>query len=372
VKSIADVTGLIAGKLNRTWASEVVSPGDSWPQSFMLGAPPSAQMAKDWRTVHDWSKRWEDWSAQLGVAIRTREYRVAGTTQIVTTHISVNFDCAARIAGGRWSNQISLARRRADTLRARFANADISKVLAASAKENDVDFDLLLDAATWFQHNAAEGLTPRQVPIAGFHTKWLNSRQPIVKHLAGRDSLGLIRRPQVVHYTYLDPEHRRGGSRWHDSVTIGDITLPPYTPSKIIICENKDSAIFFPEIPSGISIEGAGFTGAPAVASILWVHNCPDLVYWGDIDAAGFEILNRYRAHGLNLRTVLMDRETFGEFSRLGVNEDDLGRDLSRVRRVELPYLTTEERWLYNDLTDPNWTHPRRIEQERLRFPEVQ
>ncbi|MGH3793480.1 MAG: Wadjet anti-phage system protein JetD domain-containing protein [Pseudonocardiaceae bacterium] len=89
---------------------------------------------------------------------------------------------------------------------------------------------------------------------------------------------------------------------------------PPYKPAVILISENKDTAIHFPPLPCGIFVEGAGFGGDTA-AAIDWVGTCSTLLYWGDLDAAGPEILNDY---------------------------------------------------LYERLTDPVWDGYRRIEQERV------
>jgi hypothetical protein len=45
---------------------------------------------------------------------------------------------------------------------------------------DDADFEILLDATTWFTENPRSGLTIRQVPVPGMHTKWLARHRGLV------------------------------------------------------------------------------------------------------------------------------------------------------------------------------------------------
>jgi hypothetical protein len=135
--------------------------------------------------------------------------------------------------------------------------------------------------------------------------------------LAGIESVGLLpRHPQRIHFTYLDPEHLAAGGSQHDSATVGDVMRPAYVPQIVLVSENKDTAIHFPPVPKGIAVEGAGFGGAEAIASIGWLTAARHLVYWGDLDPAGFEIVDHFRQAGLPVRTILMDLPTFADYER--------------------------------------------------------
>lgn len=373
MKTQVEVIAQIRTRIARTWSEDVASLETSWPHQISLGAPPVAVMEKAWGPVHTWATGWSAWAAQHGLELVTKEFRVARTQQSVPTHIIVpSVQAAATLAGAEWPANLTRALARKIVLASRFPSVDIARVLRESSGESDTDFNLVLRAAEWFRDNDATGLTPRQVPIVGLHSKWLNTRKRLVLLLSGQDTLGLEGRPQIVHFTYLDPMHRAAGGRVHDSATVGDATVPAYTPRTIVICENKDTVLYFPAFPGTIAIQGGGFTGAPAIASLPWVRECPNLVYWGDIDAAGFQIVNRFRSTGLKIRTVLMDQQTYESFSQYGVYEDEKGRDLRGVKREELKHLTEEEELTYFDLTDPGWIGPRRIEQERLPYPDIE
>jgi hypothetical protein len=244
--------------------------------------------------------------------------------------------------------------------------ADLGKILRAVDGYSDTDFDLLCSSAEWFMHNTASGLTPRQVPIEGLHAKWLDSHQALLQTLTGTDDLALSRHPQRLHFTYLDSEYRAAGGRTHDSATVGDPMAPPYCPETVIISENKDTAIHFPSLRKATSVEGAGFGGAGACASFGWITSCQHLIYWGDMDASGFEIVDLFRRSGVPVSTILMDLDAYQTYERFGSATDSRGNPLTVSVRKNLRCLTGPERALYEQLTDPDWARVRRVEQERI------
>jgi hypothetical protein len=140
---------------------------------------------------------------------------------------------------------------------------------------------------------------------------------------------------------------------------------PAYKPRIVIITENKDTAVGFPPMPGGISVEGAG-TGGSTPAAIGWLRDCPRIIYWGDMDADGLIILNQYREAGLDVASILMDIPTYDTYSDFGTNFDAKGNPIKISARRDLAKLTDHERALYQRLTDPVWTGYRRIEQERI------
>ncbi|MHB1431884.1 MAG: DUF3322 domain-containing protein [Streptosporangiaceae bacterium] len=64
------------------------------------------------------------------------------------------------------------------------------------------------------RHARRDRAHPRQVPVEGLHTKWMNTRHALIRDLAGVVGLNLAPpHPARLHFTYLDPEHRRAGHR---------------------------------------------------------------------------------------------------------------------------------------------------------------
>jgi len=382
MKSPDQVTADIARYLERTWAAELSDPaGTHWPRRFPLGpisrpelAGPFDNVAKQVQLWYQWVRQHRD--AELDIELRTTTRRVAGTNQTIPSHLTVQtIDAAARIAADGWPVRVTVQRQRCHALEHRFpylSSEERARTLRDSATYTAVDFQLLCDTAAWFQTNSAAGLTPRQVPIPGMQAKWLNTSQHLVQRLAGINALGLLpAHPARVHLTYLDPDYRAAGGRLYDVAAVGDSMLPAYTPRLIIISENKDTAIGFPATEGAIAVEGDGKAGPAAISQLIWVRECPTLRYWGDVDAEGFEIVNGYRAAGLTLDTLLMDRDTYERYKRFGTHQDRRGNRLLIRDRRNLPFLTEAERRLYEALTNPASTDPPRLEQERIPFADA-
>ena len=378
MKTPAAVQASVTRRLESSWATDATfaaagqPAARSWPHEFPIGGPTKTELEADFsayvRRVH----QWRQWAEEHQVQLRWRTRAVSHTLQQLPTHLVVeDITEAARLAGEPWLQRLEQARQRAEMLWTRFAgNPNLKKVLSGSAELSDVDFELLCRAGAWFAANPCSRLTPRQVPIEGMHAKWLNTRLALVKQLAGLDSLGLApRHPSRVHFTYLDPQYRTTGGRVHDSISIGDNVRLPYIPRVVIISENKDTAVWFPPVADGVAVEGAG-SGAAAFAAVDWVRDAEVLVYWGDLDADGLEILNEFRAAGLPAVPLLMDLETYQRWERYGVNVDAKGKELTaRPPRHPVEHLLAEQRELYLNLIDESWTRVRRVEQERIPLP---
>jgi hypothetical protein len=355
-------------RLEKRWHLAITGTASAdWPFRIPLGTPPKALLERDFRTALTWARTWEEWAAARQLTLDWRTRIVTGTTQPLPTHVTIpDADAAARLCGSHWPARLTEARRRLALVRTAFPRADHARVIRGAEPLSDVDFQLLLDAARWFTANTATGLTPRQVPLAGFHGKWLNKNQALIQALSGREDLGLSSRPTRVHFTYLDPSHHANGGRKHESITIGDRAEPAYKPEVVVILENKDTAVYFPPVPSGIAIEGEGAKAPGTLPLISWVRRCRDIVYWGDIDAAGLGIVNDLRAAGVNVDTMLMDYATYEAYEQFGAWTDEKGKPVPCSRRRKLLALTPAEQHMYQMLTDPSSTRVRRVEQERI------
>lgn len=343
-----------------------------WPLVVALGTIARNDLVNGIDGVVAYKDKLVRWAGRAGVEI-TWESRRAGGLQRVPTHVTVpTIDVGARIAEPEAQQGLALARRRAAELVAHFpavADKDLEHVLKVMAAWDDGDFELLVAAADWFAAHDATGLTPRQVPLPGFHAKWLNSsgRRGLVCTLCGKKDLGLVeRRPVLVEFAYLDPDYLAGGGRRFDSHLAGDAGAPAYAPSLVIVVENRDTYLTFPQVAGGICVFGAGRAGVAALPAIDWVAAAPRLLYWGDMDAAGLEILDAYRAAGLAMESILMDMASYEEYRRFGTNLAAGKQALADHRAQDVPHLSVDELELYELLTSPDFDGPRRIEQERI------
>jgi hypothetical protein len=94
-----------------------------------------------------------------------------------------------------------------------------------------------------------------------------------------------------------------------------------------------------------IAIFGSGFS-VFNLKNVRWFDNLK-LLYWGDIDVQGFEILSQFRSYFPQTKSILMDKLTFDKFF-----EDDNGTPTNISTRL---HLTDEEQQLYDILKTNNW-----------------
>lgn len=385
MKLPTDIVTDLDRRLERTWAQTLSGEGETsaWPKSFALSNSSSRAIEADFVKVVGVADEWHLWAQENNVersavgttvgsaspsTLAVTNRRIGSTVYEIPSHLVVASAAeASRLCGGRWFDRLKLGEHRLGELRRRFPELGAyAGMLRAVIGFTDVDFELLLRAGDWFAANSAVALTPRQVPLEGFHAKWLNTRQGLVAALAGKSDLELApNHPSRIHFSYLDPDHLAAGGRKYDSATIGDSCTPAYAPRVVIISENKDTAVNFPNLLGAISIEGEG-SGGSTFASFEWITQAPVVIYWGDMDADGLEILNGFRAAGVPARSMLMTAEVFERWERFGTNVDKRGRPLTARPARQVPHLSGEERALYYELLDSSWTRVRRVEQERI------
>lgn len=312
---------------------------------------------------------WRTQATAWGADIVERNIRADGTAYPMPSHIVIpSINVAAAIAGPGWTARLARGREYGRIIDAQFPHRRdvLARTILATADWTRVDVGLLAQAASWFEQHPRSGLSPREVPLEGLHTKWLESRTQTVARLAGLSDLGLHPpHPSRIHFTYLDPAHLEAGNRRHDSATVGDAFKPAYPPQIVIICENKDTAIHFPQVRGAIAVEGAG-SGAGAFADTDWLRQAPLVIYWGDMDADGLRILAQFRDADIPARSLFMDIPSYERWELYGTNSDKRGNPIAADRRPAPANLEHDERALYELLNDPSSARYRRVEQERI------
>ena len=372
LKSFDDIAASIRRRFERTWA-DVASGAtcDAWPYAFSLGKPSQAELARNAAVVVEEIEALRDSCARYGCILETEPRRLGAVQDIPARVVVPSVDVAAHVLGTDARKRLERARRRVGELGVMFPQLsaeDRSSVVKRVDAWDDVDVELLLSAGAWFAQNDARGLTPRQVPLDGFHAKWLDAsgRQALVCLLAGKEDLGLATRPRELSLSYLDPAHLGAGGRRYDVCVEGDAWEPAYAPSVVLIVENKDSYLLFPQVEGGICVFGAGKAGPAICRAHDWIARAERLFYWGDMDADGLEILNAYRAAGSAVESILMDIDSFNRYERFGTRMAAGKRSLEDHARVDVPWLEAGEMRLYDLLCDRSWRGALRVEQERI------
>ena len=344
-------------------------------------APGVARVGFD--VVHAWEEAWRDVAVEsvVDATIRTRHVPVRGVARHLPATLEVRslegalaFITQAGVGGP--AAQVEHGRRVADALVRSGASIDPA-TLRAACRLGDSDLDALVGAVRWLRHHAdASAWTARQLPVPGIHSKWLERHGGLLRDLTGRDVLREVRpRLAVVHLTYVDPSYVAAGGRRHDAWTTGDAHELAYEPSTVVVVENRDCRLWFPLVDGAIVVEGGGKAAASLLADVPWVRRCRTLVYWGDIDADGFAILDRFRAvvaspagNGLpaqSVHSILMDAQALDRYEHLGSDRDRNGQPIP-PSSVALRHLTAQETTAYYSIATRGSVAVRRIEQERI------
>ncbi len=354
---------------HRRWLAG--DPATPWPWEIGLGAPTEREALRQVDGVRAWVAAWRAWRGPGAVVWGERRWRTLGVQRVperlVLAHAG---EVAAWLGEGeRWEG----ARRRYEEWVARWPSLapHLARHFAVLADYGDTDFRRLGDLLAWLAAHPRSGLYPRQVPLAGMDTKWVEAHGRLVADLlaalrgeAGGGSdfyarCGLRAPPRVVRLRLLDPALRRrvGG--------LGDVTAPweevaalELPADRVFVVENRQTGLAFPDLPGAVVLLGLGYQ-VDLLARVPWVARA-QAFYWGDLDTHGFAILDRARAHLPGLRSVLMDEETLLRHRDLWVVEED------PHPAAVLPHLEPAEQALYRDLKRGRWGVAVRLEQERI------
>ncbi|MFA1546069.1 Wadjet anti-phage system protein JetD domain-containing protein [Actinomadura chokoriensis] len=381
-----DAIESLRGKVHRKWADAVCADlGGGDPVTFSVPLRPGVSTGGAVARVgypawYAWRMRWRELTDRqlAGVAIVRKPMSVQGVTDDYPATLVADLDAAVALVSGTGPPAVDVARARTLASSLRSAGAVVTPAtVRAACQLGAVDAEVLLSAVTWLRrHPDASAWTARQLPIPGMHTKWLDTHGALLRDVAGRDVRDEVRpRPAVVHLTYVDPDHAGSGRRRHDAWTTGDTHDIAYRPRIVLVVENRDSRLWFPPVRDTIVVEGVGKAAAALLANVPWIRAADHVVYWGDIDADGYAILNGFRAALAEpapddappkpVASILMDATDLHRYAQHGLNHDKAGRPI-KSSSVPLPRLTDAEATAYDTIATAGVTPFRRIEQEAI------
>lgn len=346
--------------------------GGEWPQRFALGAPSEAGARAQWEEFRDWIDAWRNFE-EGQVTFGSRRWPALGA-QEVPTHVS--FESPMGIAAALGARETSLW----DSAEARFEERLLAwpecedalrRIAPWMGSASPADYARFVSVVDWLAENPDSGLWLRQLPIPGLDTKWVEVNTGALRQVLacrlGRDVggpfpalAGLAVDSPRRRLRLLDPALRAelGGL---EDITLGLDTLArlELPVRAVLVVENLQTALAFGDLPGTLLFVGGGFAVAE-LRVIPWLAKVP-LLYWGDIDNAGFAILNMLRQDHPHARSVLMDELTFLRHKLLW------SRDESRPGAT-LPSLTADELALYSKLGAGAYGPAVRLEQERIEW----
>lgn len=356
----------------RNWTSWLGG-GGSWPLTVSLEPPTEARARSQWPHFQAWVREWAspEWADRVVFAPRAWPHL---GPQEVPTHVRLQDPAAVADALGaatralwavsekRWAERVAAWPDLADELRA------IAGWLGALEQ---ADYLRFVSAFEWLASHPDSGLYMRQLPIAGLDSKWVESHAgPLARLLAVR--LGRTPGPLAAvaglatdvtrrRLRLLDPalrQHVCGLSDLQVRVDeLGQLALPIRV---AVVVENQQTALACGDLPGAVLLMGGGFA-VTELGRLPWLQQVP-LVYWGDIDTAGFAILAALRAWHPHTVSCLMDEATLVGHQSLWSHED-------KATSARLECLANDEQALYQDLLRSRWGPSVRLEQERLDWP---
>ena len=237
------------------------------------------------------------------------------------------------------------------------------------AESNKANYSSLNEVLKWICANHNSRLFPRQIPVAGIDSKWLENNKKLVCELVATinetnstdfyEVCGLKSLPQLIRMRILDSKIRgKIGGLCDISIPCEEAVNLAIKPAMVFIVENLQTGLAFEDLPGSVVIMGLGY-GVDILKSLLWLHNSR-CIYWGDIDTHGFAILNRARKYLPALESILMDETTLLSHRQLWVEEK------TQHPLDQLPLLTKSEQIVFNSLKNNVWGHNIRLEQERV------
>jgi hypothetical protein len=326
----------------------------NWPMAVALGCPSEQDAQRQPDAVRAWAEAWRGWQGSGELIWGERRWRSLGTQRLPERLVLNGVADVAKWIGESQSWQ--RAHDRYQSLGASWPRiARYFDVLSDYADQDIHRLEALLD---WLDRNPNCNLYPRQLPIAGLDTKWLEPRTSLIADLRGAADSGLRALPYLVRFCVLDEELRRHvGGLGDISARIDDLAQLDLPASRVYIVENVQTGLAFGGETGAAVFMGLGY-GVGLLARLPWVARA-QCIYWGDLDTHGLAILDRARASLPHTESALMDEETLLTFRDLWVHEGD---QTSGV----LPMLTPAEQDIYRGLREQRWGVNVRLEQERI------
>lgn len=231
----------------------------------------------------------------------------------------------------------------------------------------------LVSVCSYFKNNPLPDIYARELPI-DVHTKFIETHTGILKSLLdvllpeksiNQDTnqfekrYGLKYKPSLIRFRILDYDVN------NDFIKPGieDISIPVFdfqglslSCRNVFIVENEINYLTFPAVDKSIVIWGKGYA-VENLKNSTWLID-KNIIYWGDIDRAGFSILSQLRSFFPQTTSLMMDMETWIRFQTFSVIDKTDGKKI-------LSHLTAEETELYKYIQ--GLTCENRLEQEKIR-----
>lgn len=355
---------------HREWLTGDASESQ-WPLEVQLGIPTEQAALRQVDGVRAWVSVWQGWQGVGTLSWCERRWKALGVQRLPEKLALNGPEEVAMWIGesARWER----AQSRYRTLTARWPvlAQQLPRYFDVLADYGDADFRRLAKMLDWIANHPKSDLYPRQLPVSGLDSKWLDGRKGLLTDLVAaiqEDSssdldfyrrCGLRAPPLLVRMRVLDQALRaRVGGVSDITAPVDDLAGINLPVSHVFIVENLQTGLAMSDMPGAVAFMRLGYN-VDVLARLPWLARAK-CIYWGDLDTHGFAILHRARSYIPELQSVLMDEDTLLRHKALWVDES------AQHPAAELTLLTEEEQQLYSDLKQQRWGQNVRLEQERI------
>lgn len=211
---------------------------------------------------------------------------------------------------------------------------------------------------------------PRELPIA-VPTKFIECNRALLETLLQlvapgsyrpegetfEERLGLRSPDSLVELRLLDDTLRPEWKFRQLTIALSDLPHLAEIPAEtFLITENRINFLTLPPLPGVVALQGQGYAVSRLARAAFLQERT--LLYWGDLDVQGFEILAVLRRAFPHVRSVFMDEATWeahADFRQPGVRSRNQPNQF-------LPHLHQDEIRLYQTLLSSH----QRLEQEHI------
>jgi hypothetical protein len=348
---------------------------DEWPLNLGLGEPDEREAQRQPDALRAWIEAWQTLTGTPSgtgeIVWRERHWRTLGTQRLPERLLLHNPESVALWLGEGQRWQRASVRYRHLTAQWPRLSPRLARYFDELADWEAAEIQRLTDLLAWIETNPRSHLYPRQLPIGGIDSKWLEGRTPLITDLvaalqedAGGDlsfyeRCGLRPLPHMVRLCILDERLRqRAGGLGDITARLDDLVALDLPASRIFIVENLQTGLAFGDHPGAVVFMALGY-GVGALGRFPWVMRAK-CTYWGDLDTHGLAILSRARLQMPHLESALMDEATLLSHRDFWVAENP------QYATAELPLLTPSEQAVYGGLKQQRWGMNVRLEQERI------
>lgn len=236
--------------------------------------------------------------------------------------------------------------------------------------DSNIKWNDVLKVCQYFIGNPRPNLYLRQLPVE-IHTKFVEENNVLIQSLLDFlipdhiRSVGQKRFAErfflkydepLIRMRILDDSLQKTFKFTDISIPLSDFEKLELPAENILIAENKMNFLTLPIMSSTVAIWSGGGFNIAYLKNATWLLK-KKIIYWGDIDEHGFQILHQLRSYYSHAQSVMMDRETFNAFRIYAVNG-------SRNKSESLPLLTKDENELFQYLKELDKNN--RLEQEKI------